>query len=111
MTESQSWSKRWPQNRHSTAAALTSSAHIGHVFVGGGAVASGPLAGGAVAAGVAVAAGAGTVVSGGVTYYKIRGGSYTGTSGGTTCEFDFDLDRNTFANSDLGFRCCSANPP
>src|SRR5581483_434100 len=30
-----SWSKRWPQKRQRTAAALTSSAHIGHVFVAG----------------------------------------------------------------------------
>src|SRR5204863_3727875 len=40
-----SWSKRWPQKRQSTAAALISSAHIGHVFVAGGVVAAGAAAG------------------------------------------------------------------
>jgi hypothetical protein len=51
------------------------------------------------------------VVSGGTTYYKIRGGSYTTPQNGATCEFDFDIVQATFANSDVGFRCCSDNAP
>jgi hypothetical protein len=45
------------------------------------------------------------------TYYKIRGGSFTSPSGGTTCEFDFDIVPPTFANSDVGFRCCFDQKP
>jgi hypothetical protein len=52
-----------------------------------------------------------TVTSGSTTYYKIRGGSYTSPSGGTTCEFDFDIAKPGFASSELGFRCCSNNTP
>jgi hypothetical protein len=52
-----------------------------------------------------------TVVSGGNTYYKTRGGTYTTTSGGMTCQFDFAIFQSSFANSDLGFRCCSNNAP
>ena len=52
-----------------------------------------------------------TVMSGGVTYYKLRGGQYNSPSGGTVCEFDFDIAQPTYANSDVGFRCCSNNAP
>jgi hypothetical protein len=52
-----------------------------------------------------------TVVSGGNTYFKVRGGTYTSPKDGTTCEFDFDIFPASFANSDVGFRCCSTNAP
>jgi hypothetical protein len=45
------------------------------------------------------------------TYYKLRGGSYTSPFGGTSCEFDFDIAQPTFANIDVGFRCCFDNKP
>jgi hypothetical protein len=49
-------------------------------------------------------------------YYKIRGGAYTSPSDGTppdgtSCEFDFVIAQPTFANSDIGFRCCADNAP
>ena len=37
-----------------------------------------------------------TVVAGGVTYNKLRGGSFTSPKDGTTCEFDFDIARPAF---------------
>jgi hypothetical protein len=52
-----------------------------------------------------------TVMSGGVTYNQLRGGSYSSPKDGTTCEFDFDIARPSFANVDVGFRCCSDNAP
>jgi hypothetical protein len=52
-----------------------------------------------------------TLTSGGNTYYKLRGGSYSSPQGGTTCEFDFDIAQATFANTDVGFRCCSDAAP
>ncbi len=45
------------------------------------------------------------------TYYGVRGGSYTSPQGGTTCEFNFDIAQPTFANNDLGFRCCFTTQP
>jgi Putative metal-binding motif len=45
------------------------------------------------------------------TYYKIRGGSFSSPGGGTTCEFDFDIVPPTFANNDVGFRCCFDKKP
>jgi formylglycine-generating enzyme required for sulfatase activity len=51
------------------------------------------------------------VVSGGDTYYRVRGGNYTSYGPATACGFSFVLDVPTFANADLGFRCCGANPP
>jgi hypothetical protein len=43
-----------------------------------------------------------------VVYNKIRGGNYDTTgSTGDSCEFDFDIQKESFANSDVGFRCCS----
>ncbi|MCU1280549.1 MAG: Tryptophan synthase alpha chain, partial [bacterium] len=45
-------------------------------------------------------------------YNKIRGGNYATTaSGGDTCEFDFDIQKASFANTDVGFRCCSDVKP
>jgi formylglycine-generating enzyme required for sulfatase activity len=52
-----------------------------------------------------------TVMSGGTTYYKIRGGAFNSPSGGTSCEFDFDIQQQGFANSDVGYRCCFDSPP
>jgi hypothetical protein len=52
-----------------------------------------------------------TISSGGNTYFKVRGGSYLSPTGGTTCEFDFDIYPASFANQDVGFRCCADNPP
>jgi formylglycine-generating enzyme required for sulfatase activity len=45
------------------------------------------------------------------TYYRVRGGSFTSPPGGTTCEFDFDIVPPTFANTDVGFRCCFDKKP
>jgi len=39
------------------------------------------------------------------------GGSFTSPSGGTTCEFNFDIAKPTFAHSDVGFRCCFTSKP
>jgi hypothetical protein len=50
-----------------------------------------------------------TVTNGGTTYYKVRGGAYDSPSGGTSCEFDFDILPATFANANVGFRCCAGN--
>jgi hypothetical protein len=45
-------------------------------------------------------------------YNKIRGGNFTTTtSGGDTCEFDFDIQKASFANTDVGFRCCFDHAP
>src|SRR5690606_19094013 len=44
-------------------------------------------------------------------YYRVRGGNYTSYGPATACNFSFVLDVPTFANADLGFRCCGANPP
>ncbi len=52
-----------------------------------------------------------TVSSGGSTYFKVRGGAFTSPQGGATCEFDFDIFLPTFANNDVGFRCCSGAAP
>jgi hypothetical protein len=52
-----------------------------------------------------------TVTSGANTYYKARGGAFSTPQGGTTCEFDFDIFPATFANNDVGFRCCSDAAP
>ncbi|HZS38743.1 MAG TPA: MopE-related protein [Polyangia bacterium] len=52
-----------------------------------------------------------TVTSGGNTYFKVRGGNFLSPQGGSTCEFDFDIFPASFANNDVGFRCCSANAP
>jgi hypothetical protein len=52
-----------------------------------------------------------TVVVGTTTYYKLRGGSHLSLPGGTTCEFDFDIAKASYADSEIGFRCCSTNAP
>jgi formylglycine-generating enzyme required for sulfatase activity len=45
-------------------------------------------------------------------YRKLRGGAFsTQQPSGLTCEFDFDIQKASFANTDLGFRCCSDSPP
>ena len=45
-------------------------------------------------------------------YNKVRGGNFaTTTSGGDTCEFDFDIQKASFANTDVGFRCCFDHAP
>ncbi|MGZ3443302.1 MAG: hypothetical protein ACXVDD_27465 [Polyangia bacterium] len=45
-------------------------------------------------------------------YNKVRGGNFATTaSGGDTCEFDFDIQKASFANTDVGFRCCSDVKP
>lgn len=51
------------------------------------------------------------VMSGGDSYYRIRGGNYTSYGPATRCGFSFVLGVPTFANADLGFRCCGTNPP
>jgi hypothetical protein len=50
------------------------------------------------------------VLDGTTTYYQLRGGAFDSPSGGTTCEFNFDIAQATFANSDVGFRCCADAP-
>ena len=50
-------------------------------------------------------------MSNGKLYYQVRGGNYTNTSGGTTCQFNFDIAQPTGYNVDIGFRCGSDNPP
>ncbi len=45
-------------------------------------------------------------------YNKVRGGNYaTTSSGGDSCEFDFDIQKASFVNTDVGFRCCSDVKP
>jgi hypothetical protein len=45
-------------------------------------------------------------------YNKVRGGNFlTSSSGGDACEFDFDIQKASFANTDLGFRCCADVKP
>ncbi len=48
-------------------------------------------------------------------YLKLRGGAYstptTQSSTGLSCEFDFDIQKASFANTDVGFRCCSDTKP
>jgi len=47
-----------------------------------------------------------------IVYDKVRGGAFTTTvSTGDSCEFDFDIQKASFANSDVGFRCCSDVQP
>ena len=47
-----------------------------------------------------------------IVYNKVRGGNYATTnSGGDACEFDFDIQKASFANADVGFRCCSDVQP
>ena len=71
-------------------------------------VAVAPATGATIADGAAVA-------ESGLTwkfiYNKLRGGNFSTTSsGGDTCEFDFDIQKASFVNTDVGFRCCADNP-
>jgi hypothetical protein len=57
-----------------------------------------------------------TTVSGGVTYYRLRGGAYNSLADGTSpdgdsCQFDFVIAQDGFVNANVGFRCCAANAP
>ena len=57
-----------------------------------------------------------SVLVGATTYYKVRGGAFNSPSDGTppdgtSCEFDFNILPDTFANSDVGFRCCADVAP
>jgi hypothetical protein len=47
------------------------------------------------------------VTNNGNNYYRVRGGNYTSFHQATACDFDFVLTVPTFANADLGFRCCA----
>lgn len=49
--------------------------------------------------------------SAGNNYFRIRGGNYTSYGPATKCDFSFVLGVPTFANADLGFRCCSTTDP
>jgi formylglycine-generating enzyme required for sulfatase activity len=52
-----------------------------------------------------------TVTQNSKTYFRVRGGNYLSLQAATTCEFNFVLQRDTFRNFDLGFRCCSDAAP
>jgi formylglycine-generating enzyme required for sulfatase activity len=47
----------------------------------------------------------------GKQYCRVRGGSFLSLGPATACGFSFVLDIPTFANFDLGFRCCSSVAP
>jgi hypothetical protein len=51
------------------------------------------------------------VTAEGTTYFQARGGSYSSPVNGTACENDIVIYPPTFVNTNLGFRCCSDNPP
>ena len=56
------------------------------------------------------------VTVGMTTYHKVRGGAYNSPSDGTapdgtSCEFDFNILPNGFANANVGFRCCADFTP
>jgi len=51
------------------------------------------------------------VTSAGSEYFRVRGGNYTSYGPATACGFSFVLGVPTFANADLGFRCCGTDPP
>ena len=44
-------------------------------------------------------------------YCRVRGGSFLSLGPATACNFSFVLDIPSFANFDLGFRCCSDVAP
>jgi len=52
-----------------------------------------------------------SVTSAGKTYYRVKGGSFLSLKEASTCEFSFVLDIATYANFDVGFRCCSTAAP
>ncbi len=41
----------------------------------------------------------------------MRGGSYNDVSGGTTCQFNFEVAGDTFRAPNVGFRCCRSTAP
>jgi hypothetical protein len=47
----------------------------------------------------------------GKEYCRVRGGSFLSQGPATSCNFSFVLDVPSFANFDLGFRCCSSAAP
>jgi hypothetical protein len=58
----------------------------------------------------------GSGISWQVIYVKQRGGAYSTltsaqSSTGLSCEFDFDIQKASYANTDVGFRCCSDTKP
>ncbi|MDB4971117.1 MAG: hypothetical protein JWN44_6806 [Myxococcales bacterium] len=55
---------------------------------------------------------AGATITWKFVYNKLRGGNYlTNASGGDSCEFDFDIQKASFSNTNVGFRCCSDTAP
>jgi formylglycine-generating enzyme required for sulfatase activity len=44
-------------------------------------------------------------------YYRVRGGGYSSFGPATACNFSFVLEKPSFANADVGFRCCSNAAP
>ena len=52
-----------------------------------------------------------SVVSTGTTYYRMRGGAYNSPRDGAACEYSFNLGRDDYVNSNVGFRCCSNAAP
>jgi formylglycine-generating enzyme required for sulfatase activity len=47
----------------------------------------------------------------GKNYCRVRGGSFLSKGPATACNFSFVLNVPSFANFDLGFRCCSSAAP
>jgi formylglycine-generating enzyme required for sulfatase activity len=47
----------------------------------------------------------------GKEYCRVRGGSFLSQGPATACNFSFVLNVPSFANFDLGFRCCSSAAP
>jgi formylglycine-generating enzyme required for sulfatase activity len=47
----------------------------------------------------------------GKQYCRVRGGSFLSQGPAAACGFSFVLDVPSFANFDLGFRCCSSVAP
>lgn len=44
-------------------------------------------------------------------YFRVRGGGYSSFGPATACNFSFVLEKPSFANADVGFRCCSDAAP
>ncbi len=51
------------------------------------------------------------VLSGGTTYYELRGGAFDSLSNGTTCELAFDIAQPGFVDNDVGFLWCADHAP
>ncbi|MCU1276600.1 MAG: Tryptophan synthase alpha chain [bacterium] len=43
--------------------------------------------------------------------FALRGGAYTSSSSGTTCEFGGDTQASSYTAADVGFRCCFDTKP